>query len=60
MFSGSILHSLGPFTLNEHAVNVCFVTLGTNKMLLELFDCNHGLLTGSLTIRSCKYDGAVL
>ena len=60
MFSGSIFHSLGPFTLNECVANVCFVTLGTNKMLLELFNCNPSLLTGILTIRSCKYDGAVL
>ena len=60
MFSGSIFHSLGPFTLNECAANVCFVTLGTNKMLMELFNHNPGLLTGSLTIRSCKYDGTVL
>ena len=60
MFSGSIFHSLGPFTLNEHAANVCFVMLGTNKMLLESFDHNPGLLTDSLTIRSCKYDGTVL
>ena len=60
MFSGSMFHSSGPFTLNEHAVNVCFVTLGTNKMLLDSFNHSPGLLTGSLTIRSCRYDNAVL
>ena len=60
MCSGCIFHSLGPLTLNEHAANVCFVTLGTNKILLKSFDHNPSLLAGSFTIRSCKNNGAVL
>ena len=44
MSAGKLFHNLGPHTLNDLAIKVCLVTLGTTNLVEELSECNPGLI----------------